>query len=319
MNLFVTGGTGFFGKALLRYWQDNTPKFEKIFFLSRAPGLFLTEYSDLVQDLPIEFIEGDILNLSKVNIHHDLDVVLHAATDSTIGPSLSRLDVYTQITKGTEEVLQFAANNSCKKFVLTSSGGVYGAQPSNMEKIPEDYLGMPDPLDPNSAYGIGKRAAEHLVALYADKYCFDYVIARCFAFVGQDLPLDKHFAIGNFIKDGLEGNNIEIYGDGTPIRSYMYQEDLAQILDHMTIKKMPNGAYNVGSEEAISLKELAYKIKNDINNEIKIKILGTEDGNIKNKYVPDISKLKLTLGPIKFRSLDLAIKLTVEKVKLKNV
>jgi len=318
MNLFVTGGTGFFGKALLRHWKSTGSPFKKIFILSRKPKIFQEKYSYLIEGLPIEFVKGDILNLSEVKIDQDLDVVLHAATDSTIGPSLSRLDVYTQITKGTEEVLQFSANNSCKKFVLASSGGVYGAQPSNMEKIPEEYLGMPDPLDPNSAYGIGKRAAEHLVALYADKYRFDYVIARCFAFVGQDLPLDKHFAIGNFIKDGFEGNNIEIYGDGTTIRSYMYQEDLAQILDHMTIKKIPNGAYNVGSEEAVSLNELANKIKNVINNEIKIKILGREDGNIKNKYVPDISKLKSEIDQIKFRSLDLAIKLTAEKIKLKK-
>ena len=313
MNLFVTGGTGFFGKALLRYWQENNPKFEKIFFLSRAPSLFLKEYSDLVQDLPIEFIEGDVLNLSELNFNLAFDVVLHAATDSTNGPALERRDVYHQITHGTEETLKFAVNHYCKKFLLTSSGGVYGAQPSNMEKIPEDYLGMPDPLDPNSAYGIGKRAAEHLVALYADKYCFDYVIARCFAFIGQDLPLDKHFAIGNFIKNSLEDKNIEIFGDGTPIRSYMYQEDLARILNNMALKKIPNGAYNVGSEEAISLSELAIKIKNIINNDTKIKILGRIDGNIKNRYIPETSKLKSNIGPIQYKSLDQAIKLTVEK------
>ena len=124
---------------------------------------------------------------------------------------------------------------------MASSGVVYGAQPSSIEKIPEDYLGIPDPLDSNSAYGIGKRAAEHLKALYADKYDFDYVIARCFAFVGEDLPLDKHFALGNSIGDAINGRDIVIKGDGKPVSSYIYQEDLAKVLTFMLEKKQKIG------------------------------------------------------------------------------
>jgi len=313
MNLFVTGGTGFFGKALLRYWQNNSSNFEKIILLSRSPNVFLEKYSDLVEELPIEFIKGDILNLSESDFDLKFDVVLHAATDSTIGPSLDRLEVYRQITQGTEEVLKFAINHSCQKFILISSGGVYGAQPSSMEKISEDYLGMPDPLDPNSAYGVGKRAAEHLTALYSDKYGYDYAIARCFAFVGEDLPLDKHFAIGNFISDALNNKDIVIKGDGSPIRSYMYQEDLAKTLTVLLTEKTKHKVYNVGSDEFYSIKEFALKVKALAEKQIELKVLSRKDTNMKNIYVPDIKRIKDEFGiyPI---SIETALKNSVKKI-----
>ena len=307
MNLFVTGGTGFFGKALLRYWQNNHPIFEKMYFLSRSPDTFLENYSDLVKGLPIDFVKGDILNLSKVNIDQDLDVILHAATDSTIGPTMDRLDVYHQITHGSEEVLKFATNHNCQKFVLTSSGGVYGIQPSSLAKISEDYLGMPDSLNPNSAYGIGKRSAEHITALYAKKYNFDFVVARCFAFVGEDLPLDAHFAIGNFLNSAINGQDIIINGDGSPLRSYMYQEDLARVLTNLMLNDYKYNVFNVGSDYAISIKDLAYLVKKLIPGSGTVKIMSKNDGNKKNIYVPSIKRLMEVFPSENFLSLENAI------------
>ena len=156
--------------------------------------------------------------------------VLHAAADSTLGPQRSPLQRYDQIVDGTRNLLDFAVACGVQRFLLTSSGGVYGPQPEDMAKIPEDWLGMPDPLNPANAYGVGKRAAEHLCALYHATHGIDTVIARCFAFVGEDLPLDVHFAIGNFIRDALWAEEIIVGGDGTPLRSYLDQRDLAQWL-----------------------------------------------------------------------------------------
>ena len=68
--------------------------------------------------------------------------------------------------------------------------------------MPEDWRGGPDPLDTGSAYAEGKRLAEQLCAIYASRVGVEAKIARCYTFVGPYLPLDRHFAIGNFIRDG---------------------------------------------------------------------------------------------------------------------
>ena len=94
-----------------------------------------------------------------------------------------------------------------------SSGAVYGRQPLTVDHISEDYSGAPLTTDPKSAYGNGKRASEWLAATYAAEKGLSCKIARCFAFVGPYLALDKHFAVGNFMRDVLSGKPILIGGD----------------------------------------------------------------------------------------------------------
>jgi dTDP-glucose 4,6-dehydratase len=147
---------------------------------------------------------------------------------------------------------------------------------------------------------VAKRQAEHLCALYYDAYGLETVVARCFAFVGEDLPLDAHFAIGNFIGDALAGRDIVIHGDGTQVRSYMDQRDLARWLSTLLFSGLPRRAYNVGSAEAVSIAELAIKVA-ELAPSRKSRVRMLKKASFgqsarRNFYLPDISRAREELG-----------------------
>jgi dTDP-glucose 4,6-dehydratase len=156
---------------------------------------------------------------------------------------------------------------------------------------------MPDPLVVGNVYSVAKRAAEHLCTLYAREHGIEIVIARCFAFVGEDLPLGVHFAIGNFIRDALWGDEIVVKGDGTPLRSYLDQRDLAKWLTVLLFEGKAGEAYNVGSDHAISIADLAHLVRDLVSPGKRIRILGQPVNDAeRDRYIPDISKIHHQLG-----------------------
>lgn len=302
MHLFVTGGTGFFGKALLRHWSEGgAPELigARFTLLSRNPEQFLASHGNLLAGLDVHLVEGDIQRPETLP-RGDYTHVLHAATDSTMGLSLTPLQRFNQIVDGTRHVLDLALRSGKPRVLLTSSGGVYGDIAQFQKGVPEDYCGMANPLEPQNAYSVAKRQAEHLCALYHDAHGLEYVIARCFAFVGEDLPLNAHFAIGNFIGDALAGRDILIQGDGTPIRSYLDQRDLARWLSTLLLHGKNKRCYNVGSDQAISIRELAKKVA-FLAPIYRAKVLvmnknGFGQSVSRNFYLPDVSRVKNELG-----------------------
>lgn len=299
-RVFLTGGTGFFGRALLRYLLAKAERGDavpEVTLLSRSPSNFEQAYPEFRSISWLHLAGGDVQSLSSMRHLGYFTHVLHAATDSTFGPRLSPIDRYDQIVAGTRNVLEFARLSGVRRFLLTSSGGVYGPQPEGAHQIPEGWNGIPDPLDPGQAYSIAKRAAEHLTALYHAAYGIETVVARCFAFVGQDLPLDVHFAIGNFIQNALHADVIRVKGTGAPVRSYMDQEDLAHWLWVMLDRGIANRAYNVGSDEAISLLDLAYLVRSVVAPTKEVLVEGNPEANLeRNYYVPSILRAKEELG-----------------------
>ena len=291
--IFMTGGTGFFGRALLRHWMVSKEAgsfSEDVGILTRSPQVFLDLYPEFSKLSWLRLFEGDVLDYSTLPKNIEIDRIIHAATESTNGAALAPYKTYNDITIGTNNILNFAVQNSVQRFLLTSSGAVYGPQPTSLDKIPEVYLGRPDPLLPSSAYGLGKSASEHLCCLYRDKYDLQFIIARCFAFVGRDLPLTAHYAMGNFINDALYGAEINVGGDGTPLRSYMNQSDLARWLLCILDEGIPGHAYNVGSDEAISISDLAHLVKDILSPNKSVVFKNTASAfKGRNFYIPDIS------------------------------
>ena len=161
---------------------------------------------------------------------------------------------------------------------------------------------------PTSNYGKSK--------LEAEKMCLESGIsariARCFAFTGPHLALDIHFAIGNFIRNGLEQQDIIIKGDGTPLRSYLYADDLVKWLFSICDHPENNAVFNVGSPEGISIAELARRVAACFAPGPQIRILTPPvPGTPPAVYVPDTDKIRKTLGVTIENDLDTSIRKTI--------
>ena len=300
-RLLLTGGTGFIGCALLRHWLARATAGQsmmRVMVLSRDPDAFLRRYPIFASQDWLAFHAGDIQQPTTLPQGERFTHILHAATDSTHGPQMLPLEWFWQILVGTRNLLDLAVATGARRFLLTSSGAVYGPQPPELPALPEDWPGSPALANPANAYGLGKRAAEHLCALYQDAHGIETVIARCFAFVGPDLPLDVHFAIGNFIRDALTREAITVGGDGTPLRSYLDQADLAHWLVTLLERGRPGETYNLGSDEVISIAELAHLVRDLLAPDKPVRILGVaaKDSAVRNRYIPEIRKAREELG-----------------------
>lgn len=298
-RIFITGGTGFFGCWLLESfaWANDTLGLDATaVVLTRNLAAFRNKAPHLVAHPAIQFHLGDVRSFEFPN--GSFSHVIHAATEASA--KLNEEDsllMFDTIVEGTRRTLEFAQQCGAQKFLLTSSGAVYGKQSPEMTHITEEYVGTPDSTDPRAAYGEGKRVAELLCALYAKQYGLEAKIARCFAFVGPYLPLDIHFAIGNFIRDALGGRPIQVNGDGTPYRSYLYAADLAIWLWTILLRGQSCRPYNVGSEAALTISELAQQVATCCQPAARVEIAcEPQAGKLPERYVPSVQRSALELG-----------------------
>jgi nucleoside-diphosphate-sugar epimerase len=313
--ILITGGTGFVGTWLaeLVAFLNDTHNFNtKLILLSGRAYNFSAKAPHLAMRKDVSVVERDIRSL--LDIPSDISWIIHAAAnpDRRLHASdpLRTMDV---ITKGTDSILMAATRlPNLKKFINISSGLVYGSQPIEMETIPENFCGILDFTSISSAYAQAKRMGETLCAVYRNQHRLPIVNVRPFAFIGPYQLLDRPWAINNFIRDSLLGEQIRILGDGETVRSYMYPSDMAYWLLIILVNGRVGLSYNVGSPSGVTLRQLAEKIANHVPFKPKIISRSIEEYGLNHsKFVPDITLAQTTLNlSLKF-DLDTAIKRTI--------
>jgi len=294
-RILVTGGTGFVGTWLLYSLEKHDRKANlgvEVLALSRCPEAFLAQNPRLAAWESLHMVKGDVreLDSSLLAPNGSLDFVIHGATSaSKVLNEESPLEMIDVIVRGTERVLDLARRNGAKRFLFLSSGLAYGRQDVDCPALAEGQMGHLDALDSKAAYGNAKHFAEHLCLQYGLAYGLEVSIARLFAFVGPLLPLDAHFAAGNFMRDGLAGKTIRIQGDGTPLRTYLHAGELAHWIWTLLVKASPSEVYNVGAGEIVSIRELAETVAQLCSVDVHVEGIPVP-GRPPARYVPDIRK-----------------------------
>ena len=293
-DLVVTGGTGFVGRSLLSR-RSFVDQFDAVHVVGRRsrPQWLPSPFNYVVADLTTD----------ELVTFKDATLIVHAATPASASlNAFAPRDMFFQNISSMESVLSLASQCTRKPTVLfTSSGAVYGEAPGVDSFISEDSRIAAPSNDPRLAYANGKRAAEFLLAEASSRGLCNGVVTRLFSFSGRFLPVNRHFAIGNFVRDAIFDREITVRGDGSAVRSYLDSSDMARWLEASAFKGVPDTIYHIGSDEPISILELAYlvsvRVRILLGKETGIRVLGQKnptDGF--SRYVPGVEHTMDALG-----------------------
>lgn len=295
-TLLVIGGTGFFGKSILDSFKRGRLEkwgIERVIAMSRNAESLRIEAPQLISS-GVELYSADITTTA---ILPAADIVIHAAASTDASKYISRpLEEQKNIQAGTYNYCSLAKTfHANSKILYVSSGAVYGKQPEGMTHISEDYVpkDLSELPDGKRDYAVAKRDAEEAIKNLGQQG-LSVSIARCFAFVGSWLPRNQHFAIGNFIEDGLQGRPITVNARKEVYRSYMHADDLVEWLMTMAVHGSPLcPVYNVGSDQAIIIGDLAWLAAEEFG--VQASVPPITEASI-DRYIPSIVKARDELG-----------------------
>ena len=297
-SYFITGGTGFIGRAIVRrLLGQGVDGPATITLLTRDAAQFARHHSGIAAHPRVMLLEGDVRALPTTTAR--FTDIIHAATDANDRLQADRLRYLSTIADGTKASLELAASCGCERFVMVSSGAIYGDVSAHVRGVAEAVESAPHLMDVAAVYGHGKRYAEHLCALYAAEFRIEVKIARVFAVIGDEMPLSGQYAAGNFIRDALDPlkDSIVVKGDGTPLRSYLNVVDVADWIVRILDQGRPVCPYNVGSDTALTICDLASLVARLVSPEKKVLVSQPpEHEGRRSAYLPDCSLIKGELG-----------------------
>lgn len=309
-RMLITGGTGFFGQWLLSALalMNEAGAGIEVVLTSRDPRRAFADRPSIAGAPWVRIVRCDLA--CDPLPPGPFDAILHGAADTSTQAASDPLGLYAAITEGARKILRLASDTDCERVLLLSSGAVYARQEASDAALTEDSPCGGDPRDTGNAYAEGKRAMETLAACTARAGGARAVIARCFAFAGPGLPLDGHFALGNFIRNALLNQPIRINGSGQAVRSYLYAADMAVWLLALLGDAPPQSTWHVGSDRGLTIAELAERVRDTLNPGLPVEILGLQHQEARPRYLPSIAKARRELALEAWTTLDRAIERT---------
>lgn len=311
-KILVTGGAGFIGASLIPALLDK--RFKVIVMDNLSNGKKLKLESFLSWD-NFQFIQSDLLDETKLKeVVENCDLIFHLAANVEVrkGSFDTEIDFLNNTVATRNLIEAMRTSNRCKKIVFTSSSVVYGD--SVTLPTPEDY----GPLKPISLYGATKLACESLICGYAGMFDIKAVIFRLANVIG---PESEHGVIFDFFRKlgQSHGDYLEILGDGTQKKSYLYIDDCIDALV-IGLKQFESDVeiFNLGSDDQVDTNSIARIIISQLNVRPKIKYVSEQKdgrgwpGDIKNMLL-STEKLKKVGWKINYSSEE-SVLLTVKKI-----
>ena len=288
-NILVTGGTGFIGSNICKYLIKK--KYKTVIFDNNSRGN-IKRLKDIEKN--IIFVKGDVCkksDLDKAFRKIKINCVIHLAyINGTKYFYEKPLDVLNVGIKGMLNVLELSKKYKIKNFILASSSEVYQT-PNKIPTSENESLKVPDIYNPRYSYGAGKILSELMLINYGKKFFKKSLIFRPHNVYSEDMG-NEH-VIPQFIDKIKKSSNgkIKIKGNGKEIRSFIHIEDFMQAFDLIFQKGKNLEIYNIGTNEKISIKKLAYLIAKIMNKKIRLFNVGSFIGNTPIRC-PDINKIR---------------------------
>ncbi|OGW85312.1 MAG: nucleoside-diphosphate sugar epimerase [Omnitrophica bacterium RIFCSPHIGHO2_02_FULL_46_11] len=299
MKALVTGGAGFIGSHLCEALLD-------LGFSVTAVDNFATASKSNIRHLlkthrSFKFYKGSVMNPALMErLIRSCDIVYHLAAAVGIIYILDHpIDSILTNVKGTEIVLKLASKYR-KKVLITSSSEVYGKQPPSPIREEDDRI-LGSTSTSRWSYSDSKATDEFLALAYATEKKLPVVIVRLFNVVGPRQVGNYGMVLPRFIEEALSNKPITVFGDGSQIRSFCYVTDAVRAIVDLSLSEKACGkTFNIGSDESLSIKQLAYKIKQKTRSRSKIvyisyeKFYGEHFEDVTFR-APDLSRIRATI------------------------
>lgn len=274
-TVLITGGNGMIASYIIYTLLFLNEKYKwniKIVGCVRNKEKALKHFGSINERRDFQLLVQDVCTPFVIN--EDINYIIHAASQAS--PIYFVTDPVGTIlgnTLGTYNLLELARIKKSTKFMLLSTGEIYGKPPTSSNlRIRESDYGIIDSTDVRSCYPAGKKAAETMCVSFSKQYGVNCLICRLSYIYGPGLDINDSRVYAEFISNVINNENIVLKSDGSIIRTYTYIADAVSALFYVLLKgTFP--VYNIANDDVIvSIKEIAQTLI-DLFPEKKLKLV----------------------------------------------